>query len=155
MASPEALVSALADPERLLLFARICTAPDGLPAADVRRSAKALKRLISAGLVTVAEDRYHVVPGVFREALAKPPADPIESLFSRGRLIAIPRAGEVRQALFMKLAERFDAESTYSEKDISEKLAQVYDDHVTLRRYMIDDGILRRDADGNEYWRAN
>ncbi|MDQ0379116.1 DUF2087 domain-containing protein [Amycolatopsis thermophila] len=153
MPSPEALVSALADPDRLLLFARICTAPDGLlPDAD-RQSAKHVKRLVAAGLVTMSDNRYRVVPEVFREALAKPPADPLEALFSRGRLVAIPRPGKLRRALLAHLAEKFEPGRLYTERDVREKLAALHDDHATLRRYLVDEGLLQRSNDGGTYGR--
>lgn len=153
MASPEALVSALADPERLLLFARICTGPDGLPADGDRRTAKLVKRLIATGMVALSEGRYRPVPEAFRDALAKPPSDPLETLFNRGRLVAIPRPGKLRQALLAKLAELFEPGRVYTERDVREKLAPIHDDHAALRRYLVDEGLLQRSNDGRAYGR--
>lgn len=153
MASPEALVSALADPARLLLFARICAAPDGLPADADRATAKLVKRLADAGLVTTENDHYRAVPEVFRGALAKAPADPLETLFSRGRLVAIPHSGRPRKALLAHLAERFEPGRLYTEQDVREKLSMVHDDHATLRRYLVDEGLLQRSNDGGAYGR--
>jgi hypothetical protein len=151
MASPEALVSALADPARLQLFARICAAPGGLPADH----AKLVKRLVDAGLVTVDGDHYRAVPEVFRAALAKAPADPLDALFSRGRLVAIPHSGKPRQALLAHLAERFEPGRLYSEHDVREKLSMLHDDHATLRRYLVDEGLLQRSNDGGAYGRPS
>ncbi|WP_329046382.1 DUF2087 domain-containing protein [Amycolatopsis sp. NBC_01488] len=151
MASPEALVSALADPARLQLFARICAAPGDLPAG----SAKLVPRLVDAGLVTVDGDRYRAVPEVFRAALAKAPADPLDALFDRGRLVAIPHSGKRRQALLAYLAERFEPGRLYTEQDVREKLVMVHDDHATLRRYLVDEGLLQRSNDGGAYGRPS
>jgi len=151
MAAPEALISALADPERLLLFARICAAPGGLPADH----AKLVKRLIDAGLVTVDGDHYRAVPEVFREALAKAPADPLDGLFRRGRLVTIPHSGPRRRLLLAHLAERFEPGRLYTEQDVREKLSMVHDDHATLRRYLIDEGLLQRSNDGSAYGRPS
>ncbi|WP_091616341.1 DUF2087 domain-containing protein [Amycolatopsis saalfeldensis] len=153
-ASPEALVSALADPARLRLFGRICAAPDGLAAAGDARTAKLARRLVSAGLVSLAEDRYRAVPEAFRDALAKPPADPVEGLFSRGRLVAIPRPGRLRQAVFARLAGEFTPGRRYTERNVRDKLAPIHDDHAALRRHLVDEGLLRRSDDGSAYWRA-
>lgn len=155
MASPQALVSALADPERLLLFARICTTPAGLPAADDRDLAKLAKRLIAVGLVTFSGDRYHAVPEAFPEALAKAPVDPLETLFNHGRLVTIPRPGKLRQALLTRLAGKFEPGRLYSEREVREKLAQVHDDHALLRRYLVDEGLLERTNDGSAYGRPS
>ncbi|WIX99204.1 DUF2087 domain-containing protein [Amycolatopsis mongoliensis] len=148
MASPEALVSALADPARLQLFARICA---GLPADN----AKLAKRLVDAGLVTVDGDAYRPVPEVFREALAKAPADPLDGLFRHGRLVTIPHSGRRRQLLLAHLAERFEPGRLYTEQDVREKLAMVHDDHATLRRYLVDEGLLQRSNDGGAYGRPS
>ncbi|MEV5299344.1 DUF2087 domain-containing protein [Amycolatopsis methanolica] len=153
MASPEALVSALADPERLMLFARICTSPDGLPISEDRHTAKLAMRLVSAGIVTVDGDRYRAVPQAFRDSLAKPANDPLEALFSRGRLTAIPRPGKLRQALLVKLAEQFEPGRVYTEPEVRAKLAAIYEDHAALRRYLVDAGLLQRSNDGRAYGR--
>jgi hypothetical protein len=148
MASPEALVSALADPARLQVFARICA---GLPADG----AKLVKRLVDAGLVTVDGDTYRAVPEVFREALAKAPADPLDDLFRHGRLVTIPHSGRRRQLLLAHLAERFEPGRLYTEQDVREKLSMVHDDHATLRRYLVDEGLLQRSNDGGAYGRPS
>jgi hypothetical protein len=153
MASPEALVSALADPDRLQLFARISAAPDGLPVEPA--IAKPAKRLVDAGLVTEAGGRYRAVPEVFREALAKAPADPLDALFRHGRLVSIPHSGKRRQLLLETLAERFEPGRLYTEQDVREKLSMVHDDHATLRRYLVDDGLLQRSNDGGSYGRPS
>jgi hypothetical protein len=148
MAHPEALVSALADPARLQLFARICA---GLPADDP----KLVKRLVDAGLVTPDGDGYRAVPEVFREALAKAPSDPLDGLFRHGRLITIPHSGRRRQLLLAHLAERFEPGRLYTEQDVREKLSMVHDDHATLRRYLVDEGLLQRSNDGGAYGRPS
>jgi hypothetical protein len=156
MASPEALVSALADPDRLRFFARLCTAPEGLEADPA--TVKLAKRLVDAGLVAVAEGRCRAVPavsGVFREALAKAPADPLDALFRRGRLVSIPHSGARRQRLLEYLAERFEPGRLYTEQDVREKLSMVHDDHATLRRYLVDEGLLQRSNDGGAYGRPS
>ncbi|WP_410589994.1 DUF2087 domain-containing protein [Amycolatopsis sp. lyj-23] len=153
MAVPEALVSALADPDRLQLFARICTAPDGLEAAAA--TAKHVKRLIDAGLVAETGGRYRAVPGVFREALVKGPADPLDGLFRHGRLVSIPHSGKARHLLLTHLADRFEPGRLYTEQDVREKLSMVHDDHATLRRYLIDEGLLQRSNDGGAYGRPS
>lgn len=153
MASPEALVSALADPDRLRFFARVGAAADGLPAEPA--SAKLAKRLVDAGLLTEAGGRYRVVPEVFREALAKAPADPLDALFRHGRLVSIPHSGRRRQLLLAHLAERFEPGRLYTEQDVREKLTMVHDDHATLRRYLVDEGLLQRSNDGGAYGRPS
>jgi len=152
MASPHALVSALADPDRLRLFARICLAPEGLPADTAPRAA--VRRLVTAGLVTEDGGHLHAVPAAFRDALATPRStDPVDALFRDGRLVAIPRPGPRRRALLTRLADRFEPGRVYTEREVRATLTAVHDDHALLRRALVDEGLLERSADGRSYGR--
>ncbi|MFZ5352014.1 MAG: DUF2087 domain-containing protein [Bacillota bacterium] len=51
-----------------------------------------------------------------------------------------------------EIAKRFEAGRTYHEKEINEILMKVYEDHVTLRRYLVEYGFLDREQDGSRYW---
>ncbi len=46
----------------------------------------------------------------------------------------------------------FEKEKTYTEKEISDILKNIYADFVTLRRYLIEYGFFDRVADGSKYW---
>ncbi|QRP47526.1 DUF2087 domain-containing protein [Amycolatopsis sp. FDAARGOS 1241] len=155
MPSPEALVSALADPERLRFFVQVCSAPDGLPAPADRRTRKLAQRLAAAGLITLDAGRCRAVPEVFAKALTRPPADPVEALFTKGRLVALPRPGKVRQALLARLADGFEPGRVYTEREVRAKLGAVHDDHAALRRYLVDEGFLERSNDGSAYGRPS
>ena len=77
--------------------------------------------------------------------------DRVAALFSRGKLISIPRAGGLRTELLRSLAERFEHGRTYSEADIKREFEPLYD-HAVLRRYLVDERLLERDNHGS-YWR--
>jgi hypothetical protein len=49
-------------------------------------------------------------------------------------------------------SKKFQIGIIYGEKDVNKILLEVYDDYVTLRRYLIEHGILDRSRDGREYW---
>lgn len=51
-----------------------------------------------------------------------------------------------------EIAGRFMKGQIYHEKDINAILQEVYDDYVTVRRYMIEYSLLDRKPDGSEYW---
>jgi hypothetical protein len=51
-----------------------------------------------------------------------------------------------------EIADRFVKGQIYHEKDINAILQEVYDDYVTVRRYMIEYNLLDRKPDGSEYW---
>ena len=40
----------------------------------------------------------------------------------------------------------------YTEKEISELLKKIYPDFVTIRRALIDFGLMNRTRDGKKYW---
>jgi hypothetical protein len=54
--------------------------------------------------------------------------------------------------ILQTIAAVFERNKTYSEREINAILAEIYDDYVTLRRYLIDYGFLGRTAGGREYW---
>jgi hypothetical protein len=172
---PSSVCAALADADRLRLFGTISKEPSGVAVADLQlgpRGQKALAKLLRAGLVERAADRYLVRPEVFRQALADEdrPAGVagggvagggvagasvrVAALFSRGRLVSMPRPGALRTELLRYLAERFQPGRTYSEREVGEQLEPTYSDHAALRRYLVDEGIMARDNLGT-YWRAD
>lgn len=68
------------------------------------------------------------------------------------RMKAIPK-GEKRKLVLLRLiAKEFDAEKRYTEKELNQILWAVYEDFVTLRRYLIEYGFMDRTTDCREYW---
>lgn len=51
-----------------------------------------------------------------------------------------------------EIVKRFEDGRIYSEKQVNEILKEVYEDFVTLRRYLIEYGFLDRKPDGSQYW---
>ncbi|MDB1724279.1 DUF2087 domain-containing protein, partial [Enterococcus avium] len=58
-----------------------------------------------------------------------------------------------RIILIQKLAENFTSEKQYNEKEINEIISRMFEDYVTIRRYLIEYGILGRTVDGRTYWK--
>ncbi|WP_159944034.1 MULTISPECIES: DUF2087 domain-containing protein [unclassified Nocardiopsis] len=163
MPHPAQIVSALADPDRLALYARVVAAgPGGLPreragsgeggGAGARKS---LARLVRAGLVREEGDRVVSVPEVYAAALEEHrPAvrDPADALFRDGRLSSLPVRQELRERVFARITERFFAPGMkYTEKQVNAALRSCYDDPSSMRRHLVDEGYLTRDAEGSEY----
>jgi hypothetical protein len=81
--------------------------------------------------------------------------DEIEELrpFIRdGKIVAMPRRRAKRLILLDALAQAFVPGRHYTEIEVNDALRAVYPDFATLRRSLIDDGFLDRDA--GEYWRS-
>ena len=79
----------------------------------------------------------------------------ITGFFKDGRLQVIPRKQKAKDALLDALIDRFEFGRDYTEKEVNEVLAAVYDDYAILRRYLVDTGYLERDPYGRHYWRAD
>jgi len=70
-----------------------------------------------------------------------------------GRISAIPARRVPRLLLLDQVAQAFEPGRRYPELTVNEILRSLYDDHATLRRYLVDEDILSRTPDGT-YWRT-
>jgi hypothetical protein len=161
------VLQALSDPARLGLLARIAEAgaagcPLEAAARDPRAARKQVARLSAAGLVEARGNAFVARLDRIRDAVdelagvaeeADGPAR-VRALFTRGRLVEIPRAPELRLELLRHLAERFEPERAYREPEVNAVLREVHDDHAALRRYLVDAGLLVRDDAGVSYRRS-
>jgi hypothetical protein len=158
------LTGLLGNEERLRVVAAIAlgarTVDDvarrgGLEPADVRRS---LPRLIAAGVVEQRDGlQVNVTP--FRDAARdRPPrqrelpdatpeqARVLWNFVEDGRLRALPVRAAQRRVVLEYLAGRFDTGVEYVEADVNELLSRFHDDYASLRRHLVDERLLTRDA---------
>jgi hypothetical protein len=70
-----------------------------------------------------------------------------------GRIAVMPARRSVRLLLLDQVAQAFEPGRRYPEAVVSEILKSLYDDHATLRRYLVDEELMSRTADGT-YWRS-
>jgi hypothetical protein len=168
--TPESLVGLLAEPLRLRVFAAVVLgAPD--PAAIARATgdrprdvATALHRLSAAGLLTDADGTLVAQIGAFKEAVREAPRAPspaldpdrtraavLRAFVVDGRLVSIPAAHGKRRVVLEHIAASFTPGLKYPEREVDAVLRAWYADHASLRRYLVDEGLLARDAGG--YWR--
>ena len=75
----------------------------------------------------------------------------IDSFFEYGCLTAIPRQRKKKRIVLEVAAERFEPGRVYSEREVNDVLSPIYNDVCTLRRDLVGEGLLARDARG--YWR--
>lgn len=68
-----------------------------------------------------------------------------------GRLHTIPSKRSKLLVVLDHLAQSFEPGSTYPEKQVNEILSGFHPDHAALRRYLVENGILDREA--GVYWR--
>ena len=72
---------------------------------------------------------------------------------SRGRLLRWPTKFSVQKLAMWVLWTHFDGRRVYTEREVNEllKAANVFDDHATLRRELIDHQLMSRQSDGSQY----
>lgn len=54
--------------------------------------------------------------------------------------------------IMTKIAEQFERNKEYSEREVNQILKPIFDDYTTLRRYMIMYGLMERNNDCSRYW---
>jgi hypothetical protein len=167
------IVGLLADPARLKVVAALAlgagtledvAAASGLPLKDV---ALAARRLSRAGLVQREGHALALHTEVFGSAAraaaeAAPPPQPLSddpaedavlSSFVRdGRLVSIPAQYSKRRIVLEHLVRIFDVGVRYPEREVNALLAVWHPDVAALRRYLVDEGLLTREA--GVYWRS-
>jgi hypothetical protein len=167
------LVGLLADPTRLKVVAALALGAgtleevaeaSGLPLKDV---ALAARRLSRAGLVRREGKALELHASRFAEvaraaaAAAPPPLrlsdDPAEdavlSAFVRdGRLVSVPAQRSKRRVVLEHVVRVFEPGVRYPEREVNALLAVWHADYAALRRYLVDEALLSRDA--GEYWRT-
>lgn len=150
------IAAALADQARRLAWARVVAgAADGSPvpmAALTSRERRAIDALARAGLVEVA-DGTAVPADPFTPLLGhRPAASGLDRFLRDGRIAAWPKRPADRAELLDWAAGRaVAADETVDERRVTERLAEVADDPATLRRDLVDAGLLERKPDGSGY----
>ncbi|MEA2485137.1 MAG: hypothetical protein QOD46_248 [Actinomycetota bacterium] len=165
------LLGLLAEPSRLRVVAALvlgATTRDEIAAQTglgPRTLATALNRLVDGGLVGEDPDGYVFEFDELRDAARAAgkrrseaeregsPADEILSrFFKKGRLVSMPAARAKRVAVLNHLAQEFEPGHYYDEREVNRILKRYHDDYATLRRYLVDESFLSRDA--GKYWRT-
>jgi hypothetical protein len=158
---PDQLLGLLADPARLRITAALALEPvarSALPAAaglGARDAAEAAERLERAGVIEEVDGRLRVVPGLFvesvRAAAALRPAGVdderarlISRHFHRGRLVQLPEQADVRRSVLDLVVAEFDVDVEYDEPAVNARLSVWHDDWCSLRRALVDHGLLTR-----------
>jgi len=80
-----------------------------------------------------------------------PAAHVLVAFFRDGRLTSLPGRSSYRLAALAVLAERFERDHLYDEREVNAILADDAPDPATLRRLLVDYGYLGRR--NGAYWR--
>jgi hypothetical protein len=167
------IVGLMAEPARLKVVSALALGAgtieevsrlSGLPLKDV---ALAARRLARAGLVHrdghVLALHTHLFGAAARAAAESAPvpepmsddpaANAVLSAFVRnGRLTSVPVQRSKRLLVLDHLVRVFEPGVRYAEREVNALLAVWHPDVATLRRSLVDEGMLTRDA--GVYWRS-
>lgn len=132
-----------------------------------------LRKLEQAGLVKSRKEQYYVViqandeifNTTLREIVSAHPVGKdlqdgrmeeyrrktLEAFFRQGRLEKLPAQHKKRLIVLEQFAVRFEPGRRYSEQEVTGLIVPVFDDYCTIRRLLVDEGLIRRDDSG--YWR--
>ena len=87
------------------------------------------------------------LPGPDGEALPAYDAKVLRAFLVDGRLTSIPSQEKKRQVILRFLLDRcFGEDRTYPEKEVNQRLALYHPDVASLRRYLVDTGLMARSA---------
>ena len=84
--------------------------------------------------------------------LADPP-EVLRAFVRDGRIIAVLAKRTRRRLLLDQVAQAFEPGRKYPEAAVDEVLKVIFDDHCALRRYLVDEAFMSRNAAGLD-WRA-
>lgn len=172
-----AVLPALLEPSRLRIAGLLCdrrwtaTQLANEVGLSERAVLEALAVLQQAKIAQSDDDGTWTVPSTALRSLASAasetelPMDPyigygmldeerlVLSRYFEGRvLVDIPSSRAKRRIVLERLALEFDIGRRYTEDAVNELLHTFHEDHVTIRRYLVDEGFFDRDA--GEYWRS-
>jgi hypothetical protein len=68
----------------------------------------------------------------------------LQTFFRRGRLVSIPAQLKKRQVILEKIAQEFEPGRQYTEKEVNVILLDFHDDVASLRRGLIEFGLMDR-----------
>lgn len=173
MIGPYELLRLVLDPLRLAVLGRAAAGPvdvdDLAEAMDVhpKKVLQAAGKLREAGLL---DPHLRLRPDALRELAATLPSEEpvapelvegdwsreeadVLSRFFRGRALKeIPASRSKRLVVLERLAQEFEPGIRYPEPEVNVILHAFHPDHATLRRYLVDEGLLTRER--RVYWRT-
>ncbi|MTI47385.1 DUF2087 domain-containing protein [Sporosalibacterium faouarense] len=71
---------------------------------------------------------------------------------TNGKIETLPSKEKRRIILLQYIIEKFESNQEYTEDEVNEVIKGIYDDYVTIRRYLIQYGFMDRKRDCSLYW---
>lgn len=95
---------------------------------------------------TMLDDRYQITEAQEKKVIEA-------HMTEQGAIRTFPAREKKKIVVLRKISEQFKVGRKYSEKEVNTILRRIYEDHVLLRRYLIEYGFLDRTRDGSIYIR--
>lgn len=169
------LLKLLLDPARLAVVGAIALrprTPDDAAAhagVELRVALETIASLRQLEAVTASGGAYRLASRALRELAQRLPqpappdasvfhgmtgeeAEVLARFFVGDRLTDIPATRSKRMVVLERLALEFEPGRRYAEAEVNELLGRFHEDHASLRRHLVDEGLLDREA--GQYWRA-
>jgi hypothetical protein len=171
-------VKAVSDPQRLRIIGALAQQPATIRelAAQLNISFRQAFRQVGllefAGVIRKEGDLLRLDDGAVehlsKAQLSAPNAAPVlpADLDDKSRRVLsnflkqelsvrqLPAQAPKLQAVLRYVAAAFHPGESYSERQVNEILRGFHPDTASLRRYLVDAALLRRESDGSRYWRT-
>ena len=166
------IMKALADSSRLSIMQSLIEKPQYVEELSKRFNLASstvsfhLKKLEEARLIHKKKEQYYVVfhpnLNVFtkslrdlisfenkekqtqQERIFRYKSKVIGTYFINGRLHKIPSQHKKRWIILEKIASELEDSRIYGEKELNDKISVFFEDYCSIRRYLVDEGILKR-----------
>jgi hypothetical protein len=96
---------------------------------------------------TMVDERYEVTT-LEQQEIVETYFDSVEPL----KLKLFPSKQKRKIVVLRKITSLFEKDKRYTEKELNDILKSVYEDFVTIRRYLIEYGFMQRSLDCKEYY---
>ena len=125
-----------------------------------------LKKLAKAGLLNKTKEQYYIIYSIndkffnlsLRELTSFNNIDKyiqeqringykekvLKIYMKKGRLTKLPVQHKKKLIILHEFAKKFECGKQYPEKKVDEIINKVYDDHCTIRRLLIEEGMMKR-----------
>jgi hypothetical protein len=103
---------------------------------------------------TLLDDTFRLAVQAEASVSGRGSGDGAGSYFRRGRLTSIPGKAEVCSRVLAIVKDSFEPGVTYSQAKVNAICGAWFDDWVSPRRALVDEGLLRRNESGTTYERV-
>lgn len=90
------------------------------------------------------DNRFNITYEEYEKAIA--------TYFEAGKLKTFPSKEKRKIIVLQYMMNQFEKSKEYTEHEVNEILKAIYEDYVTIRRYLIEYGFMGRNRDCSAYW---